>query len=104
MSRKNHIRVDGMLLQTDKRFSALKERQKTRIAEWCYEGFKKYYLDSGDFPDRKGDEKILFYVFEKIEEAQIWIPDGEIYDYYRRRKKKLQKRLEKELAGEQKTE
>lgn len=57
MSRKNHIRVDGMLIQADKKFSALKERQKTRIAEWCYEGFKKYYLDSGDFPDRKGPKK-----------------------------------------------
>lgn len=44
------------------------------------------------------------YLFDKIGEAQIWIPDREIYSYYRRRKKKLQKRLEKELSKEEKAE
>lgn len=101
MWQKKHIKVDGRLLQTDKKFSALKERQKAKIAEWFYEGFRKYYLDSGGFPNRRGDEKILSYVFDKIEEAQIWIPEGEIYGYYRRKKKKLQKRLEKELSREE---
>ncbi|MCI8535406.1 MAG: transposase [Hungatella sp.] len=102
MSQKNHIKVDGRLLQTDKKFSALKERQKTKIAEWFYEGFRNYYLDSGRFPSRQEDEKILSYVFTKIEEAQIWIPDREIYGYYQKRKNKLQKRLEKELSREEK--
>lgn len=97
MPGKNHVRIDGRLLQTDKKFSALKERQKTKTAEWFYEGYKSCYMESGRFPDRREDEKILAYVFEKIGEAQIWIPDGEIYGYYRRRKPKLQKRLEKEL-------
>ena len=34
MSRKNHKMVEGKLLQMDKKFSALKESQKTKIAEW----------------------------------------------------------------------
>ena len=100
MSGKNHIRIDGKLLQTDKKFSALKERQKTKIAEWFYEGYRSCYMESGRFPDQQGDEKILSYVFGKIEEAQIWIPDGEIYRYYSGRKHKLRKRLEKELLKE----
>lgn len=104
MSRKNHIMVDGKLLQADKKFSALKERQKTKIAEWFYEAYRKSYTESGRLPDKRADEEILFYVFDKIEEAQIWIPDGEIYSYYRRRKGKLQKRVEKELADELTTE
>lgn len=104
MSWKNHIQVDGMILQTDKKFSGLKEKQKMKIAEWFYEGFRQCYLNSGRFPNQQGDEKILLYVFDKITEAQIWIPDREIYSYYRRRKKKLQKRLEKELSKEEKTE
>ncbi len=104
MSRKNHIQVDGVLLQTDKEFSGLKENQKMKIAGWFYEGFRQYYLSSGRFPNQQRDEKILSYVFDKIMEAQIWIPDREIYNYYRRRKKKLQKRLEKELSKEGKTE
>lgn len=57
-------------------------------------------MESGRFPDRQDDEKILSYVFEKIEEAQIWIPDEEICRYYRRKKQKLRKRLEKELLKE----
>ena len=102
MPQKNHIKTDGRLIQTDKKFSALKERQKTKIAEWTYEGFRQCYTDSGRLPNKTVDEKILSYVFDKIEEAQIWIPAGEIHGYYRKRKKKLQKRLEKELSSEEK--
>lgn len=76
MPGKNHIKTDGRLLQTDKKFSALKEGQKIKIAEWFYEGYKSCYMESGRFPDRQGDEKILSHVFEKTEAAQIWIPDG----------------------------
>ncbi len=32
----------------------------------------------------------------KIEDAEIWIPYGEIVSYYRRRKKHMKKRLDKE--------
>lgn len=97
MSGKNHKMVDGRLLQMDKRFSALKEKQKTKIAEWCYEAYKSSYLKSGKVPGKTEDEMILSYVFDKIDESQIWIPAGEIYRYYRGRKAKLQKRLQKEL-------
>ncbi len=97
MSRKNHKMVDGRLLQMNKRFSALKESQKEKIAQWFYEVYHKFYVESGKLPGKREDESILEYVFQKIEEAQIWIPDGEIYAYYRRKKGKLQKRLEKAI-------
>lgn len=100
MSRKNHILVNGKLLQTDKRFSALKERQKAKIAEWFYEAYRKCYMESGKLPDKRADEKILAYVFGKIDEAEIWISDGEIYAYFHRRKKKLANRLKKEFTDE----
>lgn len=104
MSQKNHKMVDGRLLQTDKKFSALKEKQKTKIAEWIYEAYRKCYVESGKIPTKKNDSEIISYVFAKIDEAQIWIPDGEIYAYYQKRKGKLQKRLEKEFSIEQLTE
>ena len=104
MSRKNHQMINGRLLQTDKKFSALKEKQKIRIAEWIYEAYRKCYVESGRIPTKKNDCEILSDVFVKIEEAQIWIPDGEIYAYYHKRKSKLQKRLEKECSMEQLTE
>lgn len=96
--------VNGRLLQTDKKFSALKEKQKMKINEWFYEAYRKCYLESEKIPTKKNDSEILAYVFAKIEEAQIWIPDGEIYAYYQKRKGKLQKRLEKEFSIEQLTE
>lgn len=79
MSRKNHIMVDGKLLQMDKKFFDLKERQKIKIAEWLYEAYRKSYAESGRLPDKRADEEILSYVFDKIVEAQIWLPDGEVY-------------------------
>ena len=101
MSGKNHQMVDGRLLQMDKKFSALKERQKTKIAEWFYEAYRKSYLESGKIPGKKEEAEIMSYVFDKVEEAQIWIPAGELYDYYHRRKNKLLKRLEKEINREE---
>lgn len=104
MSQKNHRMVNGRLLQTDKRFSALKEKQKAKIAEWFYEAYRKCYVDFGKIPGKQEDDIILGYVFQKIDEAQIWIPDGEIYAYYHKRKGNLQKRLEKEFSKEPITE
>lgn len=100
MSRKNHVMADGRLLQTGKRFSALKEKQKMQIAEWFYEAYKSVYMESGRLSSKEADEKILADVFQKISKAGIWIPDGEIYFYYRKRKGRLQKRLEKERRNE----
>ena len=37
MSRKNHKMIDGRLLQTNKKYSQLKMKQKEKIAEWMYE-------------------------------------------------------------------
>lgn len=100
MSGKNHKLVNGRLLQMDKQFSALKERQKSRIAEWIYTAYREAYLRTGKEPDKEADTVILDSVMEKIEDAEIWIPYGEIVSYYRRRKKHMKKRLEKEEMQE----
>ena len=100
MSWKNHVMVDGRLFQTDKRFSALKEKQKMQIAEWFYEAYKSVYMEFGKLLSWEADGKILADVFQKISKVGIWIPDGEIYFYYRKRKGRLQKRLEKERRNE----
>ena len=98
MSRKNHALVNGRLLQTDKKFSALKEKQKAKIAEWLYSSYRQSYLDCGRLPGKQEDEEIVGCVLDKIEAAQIWILAGEIFGYYRRRKKKLENRLRKEFT------
>nr|WP_297703069.1 hypothetical protein [uncultured Butyrivibrio sp.] len=36
-----HIKVNGKLLQVNKRYSSLKQKQQAKIAGWMYEAFKK---------------------------------------------------------------
>ena len=43
MSRKNHIKIDGMLIRTDKQFRHLKNSQKEKISNWLYDEYKIAY-------------------------------------------------------------
>ena len=95
MSRKNHEIVDGRLLQTDKRFSALKNKQKEKISGWFFAEYSKIYEQEGLPPDSRLDSQILDAVYSKIEEAQIWIPFYEIEKYYDSHKNKFRKRYER---------
>ena len=93
---KIHKKIDGQILQMNKQFSNLKMKQKDKITGWVYEEYKKYVTEHDKVPDLLADEQIVEAVLDKINEAQIWIPDEEIYDYYRRKKPQLQKRLDNE--------
>ena len=85
-----HKMVDGRLLQMDKSFGQLKQKQKEKISEWMYQAYRKQ--TSG----KLSDEEALQLVFDRIEEAKIWIPDYEILNRYRAKKNQFRKRL----AGE----
>ena len=39
---KTHKKIDGQLLQMNKKFSNLKMKQKDMITGWVYEEYKKY--------------------------------------------------------------
>ena len=71
-------------------------KQKDKITGWVYEEYRKYVTEYDKVPDLLADEQIVEVVIDKINEAQIWIPEGEIYDYYRRKKPQLQRRLDNE--------
>jgi hypothetical protein len=75
---KIHKKIDGQLLQMNKKFSDLKMKQKDKIIGWVYEEYKKYVIEYDKVPDLLADEQIVEAVIDKINEAQIWIPDGEI--------------------------
>ena len=94
---KNHQIMEGKLLQINKKFSALKESQKTKVAEWEYEAYKDSYLKYKKVPDKQREDEILFSVIDQIEAAEIWIPEDEIYKHYQGRRNKLLKRLKKEF-------
>ena len=95
---KIHKKIDGQLLQMNKKFSNLKMKQKDKITGWVYEEYKKYVTENEKTPDSVADEHIIEVVLDKIHEAQIWIPDDEIYSYYHSKKPHLQRRLDNEKA------
>ena len=93
---KNHVMVDGQLLQTNKKYSQLKQRQKEKIYQWMFEAYKKKYLEHGQFPDTADDEAIVSEVLEKIDEAGIWILDGEVFKHFQSIRGNLRKRINRE--------
>lgn len=85
-----HRMVDGRLLQMNKKYGQLKQKQKQKISGWMYQAYRKQAAEN------LSDEEALQLVFERIEDAKIWIPEQEIVSRYRAKKTQFRKRL----AGE----
>lgn len=45
MSQKNHEIIDGRLVQTDKKYSHLKLKQKEKLAEWMFQETRDFYSE-----------------------------------------------------------
>ena len=97
MSRKNHEMIDGKLLQTDKKYSQLKLKQKEKIADWMFQATRDYYTKKYVFPNEKHLEGMVNSVYEKIVAAEIWIPYGEVFKHYRSKRSDINKRVRKSL-------
>lgn len=74
---KNHIWQDGKLLQTNKKWSHLKERQRSWIHEITREEHAAYVAEHGRLPMKKRKEDVLDKVHERVVARDIWIPYGE---------------------------
>ena len=85
-----HRMVNGRLLQMNQRYGQLKQKQKQKISGWMYEAYRKQAADN------LSDKEALQPVFDRIEDAKIWIPEHEIVSRYRAKKNQFRKRL----AGE----
>ena len=100
---KNHKVVDGHLLQTNKKYSHLKLKQKNRIAEWMYQETKAYYEKQYVFPDEEHLDDVVKKVYDRIEQAEIWIPYEEVRHHYKKKRSDLNSRVRRELnVGEEK--
>lgn len=93
---KNHIKVGEKLLQTNKSFSDLKEKQKNIINDWFYAEYKACRNSMGSTSQKGNDKMTVFAVKKKTEEAQIWISEGELSKYFYAHKNKFEKRYIKE--------
>lgn len=89
--------VDGRLLRTDKQFRHLKQRQQETISQWLYEEYRRCWLEAGQEPPPRDTGRIVAAVMEKIEAAGIWIPEGEIRQYFSHKKSHFKNKIEREL-------
>lgn len=71
---KNHVWQDGQLLQTNKKWSALKEKQKAWIYQVTAEEHASYVAVHGRLPIKERKSKVLDRVHERMNERGIWIP------------------------------
>ena len=93
---KNHEWVDGKLLQTNKKYSHLKLKQKEKIHQWMYESYREFVQKNKRFPEAKDTDTILSPVMLHIEQVEIWIPESEVEKHYRGIIQNLRKRLQRE--------
>lgn len=56
----------------NKSYGQLKQKQKVKISEWMYQAYRKQTAEG------LSDDEALQFVFDRVEEAKIWIPDYEI--------------------------
>ena len=82
-----HKMVDGKLLQMNKRYKNLKNRQKDKIAGWMYEAYKKQMSEG------LSNDEAFALVMDKINEAQIWVPEYEVEQKYNSMKKRFKGRM-----------
>lgn len=80
---KNHIKVNGKLLQTNKRFSQLKQCQRDWIREELYHLYlnkmKETHTTKKLLPNQR--DEVISSLYEKIQQRGIWIPYHEIERY-----------------------
>lgn len=90
---KNHIKVGGKLLQTNKKWSHLKQKQKESIAALLRKSYINFVSDNGRKPDKEEKETILEDAYFIIVEKEIWIPKGEVKKYFSKKIMRYDKQL-----------
>jgi len=96
---KNHIKVNGKLLQTNKCFSQLKESQKNWIVP---ELFKLYHNKMKEIrttrklPPHHRDT-VISSLYEQIQNREIWIPYDEVKKYTFSKTRKIVKSFRKQF-------
>ncbi|RXJ13607.1 transposase [Bacillus albus] len=99
---KNHTKNSkGQLIQTNKKWSHLKQKQRETISNWLREA----YIEKIKFHNRRlkprEHEDVLESVMSKIYGCEIWIPDYEVEKYY---KEKVNMWYKKQISLNQKND
>lgn len=75
---KNHVRVNGQLLQTNKKWGALKQKQQEWIMETARKQYDQFVAVRGKLPVHGSKQQLIEQIYQTIEGRGIWIPFGEV--------------------------
>ena len=89
----------NQIINLNKRFSDLKEKQKAKIAEWLYIETYRFYKGHDHMPYHSEKQAVLDTVYAMIEEACIWIPYAEVEIYYRSKISRYRSRVLRDIEN-----
>ena len=75
---KNHIRINGQLLQTNKKWSHLKAKQKAWIMEMAKHKHDHFVQERGKLPVHGSKQQLNERIYAQIEAKGIWVPYNEV--------------------------
>lgn len=86
---KNHLKINGRLLQTNKKWSQLKEKQKQYIYDIIKDKYNTFRVKNSRIPNKVEKQTILNEVYSMIEDKGIWIPYSEVNKFFHSKLNKL---------------
>ena len=89
----------NQMINLNKKFSDLKERQKAKIAEWLYIETYRFYKEHDHMPYHAEKQAVLDTVYTMIEEAGIWIPYKEVEIYYHSKISRYRSRVLRDIEN-----
>lgn len=92
---KNHINGEKGVVQTNKKWTHLKQKQKEWISNLLKERYVRLAKEKGTPPSKVDCAGILAEVLCLIEARDMWIPEGEVKRHFDGKKVKWQKQVEK---------
>ena len=101
---KNHVKVNGTLLQTNKKWSHLKQKQRDWIYEVVRTEHKKFIEENNRLPMKTGKKKLIEVIEAKIDERNIWLPSHELEKNIGKYIDKLNRRTDLEVDDEKRFE
>lgn len=75
---KNHMRINDQLFQANKKWSHLKEKQKTWIMETAWQEYDRFARERGKLPVHGSKQQLIEHIYEVMEAKGVWIPYGEV--------------------------
>lgn len=66
-------------MQPNRTYQDLRQKHKTKIADWMFRAVSEYYQEYGEMPEEEAVPALIDKIYEKIVSTCIWIPYDEVH-------------------------